>query len=140
MLDVLENNHNKDEKGLTPEELEAQSLLLFLAGYETTTSTLAFLAYCLAINPECQKKLVNEIDETFEHSVSMKGTKNIEQTLDTCKCSHCNGCFSAQFQSEVSMDKLSEMSYLDMCLSETLRMYPPVIRCNISYNYLIFSI
>ena len=140
MLDVLENNHNMNDKGLTPEELEAQSLLLFLAGYETTASTLAFLAYCLAINPECQKKLVNEIDETFEPSVSMNGTRNIEQTLDTCKCSHCNGCFSAPFQSEVSMDKLSEMSYLDTCLSETLRMYPPVIRCNISYNYRIFSI
>ena len=71
MLYVLEYNHNLDEKGLSPEELEAQSLLLFLAGYETTASTLAFLAYCLAINPECQKKLVNEIDETLEHSVSI---------------------------------------------------------------------
>ena len=138
MLDVLENNHNMDEKGLTPEELEAQCLLLFLAGYETTASTLAFLAYCLAINPECQKKLVNEIDETLGNSVSKNGTKKIEQTSD--KCSHCNRCYSVPFQSEVSMDKLSEMSYLDMCLSETLRMYPPVIRCNISSNYLIFSI
>ena len=140
MFDVLENNQSIDEKGLTPEELEAQSLLFFLAGYETTASTLAFLAYCLATNPECQKKLVNEIDETFEHSVSMNGTGKIGQTLD--KCSHCNRCYSVPFQSEVSMDRLSEMSYLDMCLSETLRMYPPVIRCNILFtcNYLIFSI
>ena len=74
MLDVLDNNHNVDEKGLIPEEIEAQCLLIFLAGYETTASTLAFLAYCLAINPECQKKLVNEIDETLEHSVSMQGS------------------------------------------------------------------
>ena len=39
------------------------------------------------------------------------------------------------------MEKLSEMPYLDMCLSETLRMYPPVVRCNITIticNYSIF--
>ena len=70
MLDVLENYHNTDEKGLSPEEIEAQALLFFLAGYETTASTLAFLAYCLATNLECQKKLVHEIDDVLATNVS----------------------------------------------------------------------
>ena len=66
MLESVNRNHITEDKGLSPEEIEAQSLVFFLAGYETTASTLAFLAYCLATNPDCQEKLLREIDNTVE--------------------------------------------------------------------------
>ena len=38
----------------------ANSLLLFLAGFDTTGTALSFLLYLLAINPECQEKAYQE--------------------------------------------------------------------------------
>jgi cytochrome P450 len=56
--------------GLTHEEVLAQGILFFLAGFETTASTLSFLGYLLAVNSECQDKLIAEIDETLQGQVS----------------------------------------------------------------------
>ena len=47
----------------------AQSMLFFLAGYETTATTLSFAAYSLATNPECQCRLLQEIDTLTEKQV-----------------------------------------------------------------------
>ena len=59
--------------GLTLEEIHAQSLIFFIAGYETTATSLSYIAYCLATNPQCQDKLIAEIDDNFSHSaVSMR--------------------------------------------------------------------
>jgi len=81
-------------KGLTHEEVLAQGFLFFLAGFETTANTLSLLGYSLATHPECQEKLINEIDEVMKD------------------------------QNEVTHDVVNRMAYLDMCLSETLRLYP----------------
>ena len=43
------------------EEILAQGLLFFIAGYETTATSIAFLLYNLAMNPEIQQKLHEEI-------------------------------------------------------------------------------
>lgn len=61
-------NHNV--KGLTREELEAMSVLLLLAGYDTTASTLAYFLYCMALNPACQEKLYAEVSTLPADKVS----------------------------------------------------------------------
>ena len=43
------------------DEVLAQGLLFFLAGYDTTATSIAFLLYNLALNPEIQEKLYEEI-------------------------------------------------------------------------------
>jgi cytochrome P450 len=48
--------------GLKFEEIEANSLTFFIAGYDTTANTLSFACYCLATNPEIQDKVFEEID------------------------------------------------------------------------------
>ena len=51
--------------GLTMEEMQANSFILMIAGYETTSTALAYTAYELALHPEIQLRLQQEIDEYF---------------------------------------------------------------------------
>ncbi|XP_070556770.1 cytochrome P450 3A8-like [Ptychodera flava] len=85
-------------KGFTNDELLAQSLLFFGAGYETTSTMMSFLAYSMATNPDVQDKLCAEIDDVMAN------------------------------YDEVTYDAVSKMPYLDLVVCETLRMYPPGIR------------
>ena len=49
--------------GLTEREIIAQAVLFLIAGFGTTADTLNWLCYELAINPEAQEKLIQEVDE-----------------------------------------------------------------------------
>lgn len=56
----------KDESGkakvtLTEDVICAQSILFFLAGFDTTQSLLQFAAYQLAVSPEVQETLAEEV-------------------------------------------------------------------------------
>ena len=55
--------------GLTRTEIVGNSILMLLAGYETTGNSMIFFAYNLATHPEIQEKLRQEVDETFENYV-----------------------------------------------------------------------
>lgn len=46
-------------------------LLFLLAGYETTSTTLAYIMYELTVNPDVQIKLQEEIDNYFPDNVSL---------------------------------------------------------------------
>ncbi|XP_014788122.1 cytochrome P450 3A8 [Octopus bimaculoides] len=83
--------------GVSDDVLIAQSVLFLLAGHETTATTLAFLSYSLALHPEIQDRLHQEI-------VSVLG----EDMPD--------------------YNNIQRLPFLDMCLDETLRMYPSAIR------------
>ncbi|KAF5889822.1 cytochrome P450 3A30-like [Clarias magur] len=87
-----------DLKGLNDHEILSQSMIFIFAGYETTSSTLSFLFYILASNPDTTKKLQKEIDETFPN----KG--------------------------DVDYDGVMNMDYLDAVLNESLRLYPVALR------------
>ena len=50
---------------LTDIEVVRTALSLLLAGYETTSNALAFTSYLLAVNPEVQDKLCEDIDSFF---------------------------------------------------------------------------
>ena len=56
---------NVNSKFLTLPEMQGQIIGFLAAGYETTATTLAFTAYYLAVNPNVQCKLQQEIDEHF---------------------------------------------------------------------------
>ncbi len=73
-----------------------------IAGYETTSTALSYIAYVLATHPEEQQKLQEHIDTHFDGET--------EHDMP-------------------SYDAISNMDYLDMFIRETLRMYPiaPVV-------------
>jgi len=84
----------------------ANGINFFVAGYETTASTLSLATYCLALFPKCQKALIEEIDETFG------GKDRNDDEIDQ----------------EVTYDKVNKMVYLDAFLNETLRFISSVAR------------
>ncbi|KAG7491982.1 hypothetical protein MATL_G00009470 [Megalops atlanticus] len=85
---------NESLKGLTDHEILSQSMMFIFAGYETSSSTLTFLAYNLATNPDIMKKLQEEIDQVFPNKAPIR------------------------------YEPLMQMEYLDMVLNESLRVFP----------------
>ncbi|XP_078096282.1 cytochrome P450 3A24-like [Mustelus asterias] len=86
------------DKALTDMEILAQALTFIIAGYETSSSTLSFAAYNLAMHPDVQKKLQQEIDEAFPN------------------------------KAPPTYDGVMQLEYLEMVISETLRLFPPASR------------
>lgn len=80
---------------LTLDEVSAQAFVFFLASFETSSSAMNFLLIELLRNKKIQRKVQDEIDETFAtQGVTYESVKNLK--------------------------------YLEACLLETLRKYPPV--------------
>nr|AVZ23841.1 cytochrome P450 [Thanatephorus cucumeris]QDJ74247.1 cytochrome P450-7 [Thanatephorus cucumeris] len=71
--DLLEKlMQGKDENGapMGREELTAEALTQLIAGSDTTSNSSCAIAYYLAANPECQRKLQAELDKALEPVVS----------------------------------------------------------------------
>ncbi len=86
-------------KKVDDNEILAQSVLFFSVGFETSSQLLAYCTYCLALNPDCQEKLHDEIEQILSSN-----------------------------HGQIDYDIVSKMNYLDAVISETLRLYNPVLR------------
>ena len=51
--------------------MQGQIFVFLAAGYETTATTLAYMSYYLALYPDIQSKLQDEIDEYFPDLVRL---------------------------------------------------------------------
>lgn len=74
----------------------AQCILFFLAGFTGVSTTFCFLCYELSLNPDIQEQLYEEIVET---NVQLNGKS-------------------------LTFEALQKMKYMDMCVSEVLRLWP----------------
>jgi cytochrome P450 family 6 len=79
------------------DDLVAQAAIFFTAGYETSSTTTAFVLYELAVHPEVQDRLRKEILDALDET-----------------------------DGKITYDMVLSLSYLDMVISESLRMYPPL--------------
>lgn len=90
---VLRAQENK--RGLSRDEMHANSQVLMTAGTETTATLLSGITYFLCKHPASMKRLCEEIRGAFKTS------------------------------DEMSLGTLPDLKYLHACLEEALRLYPP---------------
>lgn len=86
----------QEDSAATEEEYHATAATLIAAGGETTATLLSGVTYFLLTNPDCMRRVVDEVRESFG-SVS-----------------------------NISYVNVNKLSYLLACLNEAFRMYPPV--------------
>ncbi|XP_031341176.1 cytochrome P450 9e2-like [Photinus pyralis] len=79
---------------MTIAEVTAGVAVFLIAGFETVAYTLTFAAYELAINPEVQKKVCNEIEETLN-----------------------------KYDGELTFDAINSMNYIENVIFEALRIH-----------------
>jgi len=95
-----DDNLTDTKKGkhfINVDEIISEAFLFYLAGFETSASTMTFAFFELAQNPDVQEKLREEILETLK-----------------------------RHDGKITYDSLVEMEYLDKVIKETLRKYPVV--------------
>ncbi|KAG8176933.1 hypothetical protein JTE90_018716 [Oedothorax gibbosus] len=90
---------NVTAKDLSKDELVAQCIIFFIGGHETAAVTLSFASYLLALHPDSQDRVRQEVDRALAD----------------------NG-------GKVTYEAIKDMKYLDDVISETLRLYPPALR------------
>ncbi|KAF5679249.1 cytochrome P-450 monooxygenase [Fusarium heterosporum] len=86
----------KEGRGLTVREMHSNAELLMLAGSETTATLLSGCLYHLLTYPDKMNTLLNEIRGKFTSS------------------------------DDLTLESLAELKYLNACLKEALRVFPPV--------------
>jgi cytochrome P450 family 9 len=79
-------------------DIAANCFVFIFAGFDTLSTAVHFLGHELAMNPDIQSKLIQEIDDLNE---SLEGE-------------------------DPTYENIQKMEYMDMVISEVLRKWPPV--------------
>lgn len=95
---ALNIKFNSSNKKLDEDEVIAQAVTFLMAGYETTATTLTYATYELALNPDVQDKLCEEVNASL----------------------NSNG--------RIDYEVLCRLPYLDAVISETLRRHSPAVK------------
>ncbi|XP_050297889.1 cytochrome P450 9e2-like [Anthonomus grandis grandis] len=96
--DEHESNLFKTPTTITTDDISAQALIFFFAGFDSVSSLMTFTAYELAVNENVQDKLREEIRRTLQS---------------------CDG--------KLTYEAVVNMTYMDMVLTESLRKWPPFV-------------
>ena len=66
LLDILLNYRDDQGRPMAPNLVRDEMASIFLAGHETTAITLSWAFYLLERNPECEKRLHEELEEVIK--------------------------------------------------------------------------
>ncbi|KAL0841632.1 hypothetical protein ABMA28_015287 [Loxostege sticticalis] len=101
--------HKKVNREWSDNDLIAQAVLFFIAGFETVATAMSFAIHELALNPDVQDRLVKEIKEN-----------------------------EAKNDGKFDYKSIQNMTYMDMVVSEVLRLWPAAMQldrvCVKDYN------
>ncbi|CAH1108301.1 unnamed protein product [Psylliodes chrysocephalus] len=109
ILKELRKNNEFASDGSDDSKLAGIAIQIFMAGFETTSTTISFTLYEFCMNTKIQDKARNEIKTVLE-----------------------------KYGGKVTYEAVRDCVYLEMCMNETLRKYPvlPFLdrRCNADYK------
>lgn len=97
------------EKSMTLNEMAAQAWVFYIAGFETSSSTMAFALYELARNAECQRRALEEIDRV-----------------------------TAKYGQQITYESLGEMKYLECCIDGKIGGGNDGLSSNVNYRSIGF--
>ncbi|KAM5237923.1 uncharacterized protein ACOB6Z_012504 [Ctenodactylus gundi] len=103
-IDVLLLSKDEEGKALSDEDIRAEADTFMFEGHDTTASGLSWVLYNLAKHPEYQERCRQEARELLRD----RDPKEIE----------CGWVFLRE--------DLAQLSFLTMCIKESLRLHPPV--------------
>jgi cytochrome P450 len=95
ILSLLMAARDEDGSEFSDRELRDQVMTLLFAGHDTTTSTVTFLFYELARNPEALRRVLEEVEQVVGERAAEPG------------------------------DLVGSLEQLELAIDETLRLYPP---------------
>ena len=78
MIDALDGG---SVQGLTEGVIVVECITFLIAGYVTTSFTLTFAAYLLALHPEEQERLANEIHDYYEENPVSRAQRERDTSL-----------------------------------------------------------
>ncbi|CAH0555972.1 unnamed protein product [Brassicogethes aeneus] len=96
LIDNQAENSAGDGNSLTFMEIAAQAFVFFIAGYETSATTMTFALFEMSLNQDVQERVRQEVKEVLDRH---------------------NG--------EINYDSIMEMKYMEQVMKETLRMFSP---------------
>ncbi|KAJ8913633.1 hypothetical protein NQ315_007350 [Exocentrus adspersus] len=104
LLELMDKNattkngiKGSDSQNLTMDEAAAQCFVFFIAGFETSSTTMTFALFHLALHQDIQDKVRNEIKTVL-----------------------------ANHNNQITYDSLNELKYMKQVIDETLRFYVPL--------------
>lgn len=86
---------DKEKKSMSFEQIAGQVFIFYIAGNETSTSTIAYTLY----------ELSQDVD------LMLRAQQDIETTLE-------------QHNGQLTYEAVKDMQFIDLCVKETLRKYP----------------
>lgn len=102
-LDLLLQQHFKDPKNFTIDDVKEEADTFMFAGHDTTAFGISWTLFMLGRYPEIQQRVRDEVDTIIDNINS------------NCTCRH---------KINFTFDQLKEMKYLDCVLKEVQRIYP----------------
>ncbi|EJY57790.1 AAEL017297-PA [Aedes aegypti] len=97
LLIAMLDDKTEGSESLTINEIAAQAYVFFIAGFETSSTTMTWALHELSRNPDIQEE----------------GRKCVQEVLE-------------KYNGVMSYEAIMEMTYIDQIINETLRLYPPV--------------
>ena len=117
MMDAGDKNNSKSDKKreLSFEEMTAHAFIFFFGSFHTTSSTLTFLTYEMAIHPDIQQKLQEEIDSVLNEELTNKNLVN----------------------DQPSYEEINKLKFLDAVIKENMRLHAvaPILERTCSNNF-----
>ncbi|RDD36217.1 Cytochrome P450 4B1 [Trichoplax sp. H2] len=95
-LDIMLTAQDSEGVGMSVDEIVYQVISFLYAGHDTTSSSLSWLMFSLACNPECQKKCREEVDNVL-------GSRT-----------------------DLVWEDLAKLKYLTLCIKESQRLHTTV--------------